>query len=387
MTVVLLSNYFNHHQKPLSDALYRLTDGNFFFISNSQMREERRKLGYGSEPEPDYVLHMAHNPGQCREMIASADVVIVGSVPQELIRDRIRAGKLIFRYSERPLKHGTEPLKYIPRLLRWNWWNPPGKPIYLLCASAYAAGDYGKFGLFRNRAFRWGYFPETVRYTQEELFQEKTAAKILWAGRMLDWKHPEHALEAAKRLRDAEYEFELIMVGMGQLEAVLQEQIRREDLQSCVRMTGAVTPRQVRHLMEQCGIFLFTSNRQEGWGAVLNEAMNSGCAVIASHAIGSAPFLIQNEGNGLLYESGNVDMLYDKLKYLLDHPMEQKQMGAAAYRTITEEWNADVAAARLMALSEQILAGRKTLNLFTAGPCSMAGIQEERWDRNAAENS
>ena len=33
--------------------------------------------------------------------------------------------------------------------------------------------------------------------------------------------------------------------------------------------------------MEQADIYLFTSDRNEGWGAVANEAMNSACAMVA----------------------------------------------------------------------------------------------------------
>ena len=44
--------------------------------------------------------------------------------------------------------------------------------------------------------------------------------------------------------------------------------------------------------MESSHIFLlFTSDRNEG--AALNESMNSGCAVVASDAIGSVPYLMR----------------------------------------------------------------------------------------------
>ena len=34
--------------------------------------------------------------------------------------------------------------------------------------------------------------------------------------------------------------------------------------------------------MEKCHIHIFTSNHLEGWGAVVNEAMNSGCCEVAN---------------------------------------------------------------------------------------------------------
>ncbi len=53
-------------------------------------------------------------------------------------------------------------------------------------------------------------------------------------------------------------------------------------------MLGAMSPDKVRAYMERADVFLFTSDFNEGWGAVLNESMNSGCAVVASHAMVSA---------------------------------------------------------------------------------------------------
>ena len=53
--------------------------------------------------------------------------------------------------------------------------------------------------------------------------------------------------------------------------------------------------------MERADIYLATSDRQEGWGAVINEAMNSGCAVVADHMMGAVPYLISHEENGMIY--------------------------------------------------------------------------------------
>ena len=81
--------------------------------------------------------------------------------------------------------------------------------------------------------------------------------------------------------------------------------IRSKGVEDCVEMLGAMSPDEVRAYMERADVFLFTSDFNEGWGAVLNESMNSGCAVVASHAIGSVPFLIKDGVNGLIYENGN----------------------------------------------------------------------------------
>ena len=131
--------------------------------------------------------------------------------------------------------------------------------------------------------------------------------------------------------------------------------------------------------MENSGIFLTTSDFKEGWGAVLNESMNSACAVVASHAVGSAPCLVKDKYNGLIYESGNVNELFSKIKYLLDNTDEQVRLGKAAYKTICDEWNAEIAAKRLIILINNILEGNKSPDLYAEGPCSKSSILKNDW--------
>lgn len=379
MKIVFLSNVFNHHQSALSDALWKLTGGTYVFVQCSNMSPESIALGYPLL-ERAYVLQLKGNEKTVKRLIEEADIVISGSAPVTFVQQRVRSGKLLFRYSERPLKKGLEPWKYIPRLLRWNWWNPPGKPIYMLCASAYTAGDYRKFGLFKNRCYRWGYFPEVKRYTDiGELLNGKNPSEILWCGRFLQYKHGDDVILAAHKLKEAGYDFTLNFIGQGEMEGKMQELVQQYNLGDNVHFLGSMPPEQVREHMERAGIYLVTSDKEEGWGAVLNESMNSGCAVVASHAIGSVPFLLKNEENGLLYQSENGEMLWEKIRDLLDHPQKQKRLGRAAYETIANEWNAEKAAYRLIRLAESILQERKQPDLYDSGPCSKAEVMDDGW--------
>ena len=380
MKIVCLSNYFNHHQSCLSNAFDVDERVDYAFVSTIAMPKQRKKLGYSNDEMPPYVCESFLNEREkerAEQLLTEADVVIAGSAPEQMVQQCILQKKLLFRYSERPLKRGLELLKYPVRFIRWRRQNPEKKPIYMLCASAFTPTDYAKFGLFKNKTYKWGYFPETKHYDIDDLINKKSRTTILWCGRFLDWKHPEQVVEVASRLRDAGYDFELQFVGVGEIEAQIKEMVADFDLQSHVNFLGSMKPEQVRERMEKAGIYLFTSDRQEGWGAVLNESMNSGCAVVASHAIGAVPFLVEDSRNGLVYESGNVDMLYEKVKFLLDNPEKQALLGKNAYDTIINEWNAEEAAKRLVNLAEHILAGEKNPDLYENGPCSKAGKQKE----------
>ena len=383
MKVVFVSNFFNHHQKPFCDAMYARLRGDYAFIETVSMNSERKALGWGEELVPMYVKRIYQSEEESKEcelLIMEADVVISGSAPEHLLHRRIKHGKLLLRYSERPLKRGLEPLKYLPRLVKWHLKNPFWKPIYTLCASAYTAGDYARFGLFKGKAYKWGYFPETKHYTNiEDMLTAKKPASILWVARFLDLKHPEIPVQVAQRLKKEGYAFTVNLIGIGKLQQSIQQMIAENDLADRVHMLGAMKPEQVRKYMEQSEIFLFTSDRHEGWGAVLNESMNSGCATVASDAIGSVPFLLKNKENGLIYNDGDFEDVYTKVKFLLDNPDTAREYGRQAYYTITDLWNAENAADRLLRFSESLLCGEKHPKLFLDGPCSRAEGTRESW--------
>lgn len=374
MNLIFLSNYYNHHQDPLCRALATQPGVRFRFLAYGEISPERRKMWGDMRDLPDFVsVPRTHQERVCAaQKILQADAVLVGSAPQSLLDKRLRAGRLILRYQERPLKNGIEPMKFLPRMLKWHHCNPSGKPVYLLCASAYAAEDYSKMGLFRGKAYKWGYFPQTLSYNCESLFSQKDPSSILWAGRFLDWKHPDDAIRLAAQLRDTGHTFTLRIAGSGSLEPKLREMIAQNGLETQVRLLGSLPPEQVRREMERSAIFLFTSDRHEGWGAVLNEAMNSGCAVIASDAAGSTPYLVDHGANGCIYHSGSGSELYGNVARLLKHPSERECLGKSAYETITDTWNAQVAAGRLCALIRAVLAGDPSPELYSEGPCSRA---------------
>ena len=369
MKITFISNYFTHHQKPLSDALAQLCD--YTFVSTAAMTEERRNMGWGEAADPEYVCSYESRPEAALAHIADSDAVIAGNAPAWMVRDCLRRNQLVLRYSERPLKKGLEPLKYLPRLVKWHRQNPPWRKVYMLCASSFTAGDYAKFGLFRKKCFRWGYFPAMKRYADvQALMAGKEKTTILWVGRFPELKHPDDVLQMAARLKAEGVSFRLDFIGSGVMEETMRRMICREGLEDCVRLLGTMTPEEVRVHMERAGILLMTSDRREGWGAVINEAMNSGCAVVVSDAIGAAGYLIRRGENGCVYPNGNVDELYRQVKTLLEEPQRMSAMGEKACRTIMEQWNGEVAAQRLMALISAMLDGKKDLDLYPDGPGS-----------------
>lgn len=379
MRIAFISNYFNHHQSSLSREINLLSDV-YRFIETAL--PDRRRLDFEWERAslPSYVVPES-TPDDCKlKFLLDSDFIISGSTPERFLGRAIKGGKYLFRYSERPLKNGRELLKYLPRWIKWRVRDHGSDSVGMLCASAYAAADYSFFGLYRNRMYKWGYFPKTSKFDNlDDLLARKNRRSIVWAARFIDWKHPEVVVSLADRLKMDGYAFSLNIFGDGPMRGQIEKLIDEHDLSDCVFLSGAVNPDVLRCFMEDSGVFVFTSDRREGWGAVLNEAMNSGCAVISSHLVGAAPYLIRHGENGYVYRSGDTDELYRRVKYLLDNPDEQRRVGEAAYKTIVEEWNAEVAAERFVNLAQHILDGDKNPDLYESGPCSRAEIIREDW--------
>lgn len=389
MKITFVSNYINHHQIPLSDALYRLSGENYTFIQTEPVEEERLQMGWQDESgRLPYLKLFYEEPEECSQLIMDSDVVIFGGTDEEsYIKPRLTAGKPVLRYSERIYKTG-----------QWKAVSPRGllkkyqdhtryrkESVYLLCAGGYVASDFAIVKAYPEKMLRWGYFPETKHYDVENLLKKHTDGDVslLWAGRFLNWKHPEIPVLLAEYLKERDYRFHLSMVGGGEMEGELQRLIVEKKLEERITLCGYQKPEQVRKMMEQAEVYLFTSDYQEGWGAVLNEAMNSGCAVLASHAIGAVPFLMRHGENGLVFESGNLQDAGKKAEELLRDAEKRKRFGRAAYETITKEWNAENAAKRLLEATKWMIkeqrgeeAENRTLltELYPEGPCSKAEV-------------
>lgn len=384
MKITMISNYINHHQIPFSNALYEMIGENYHFIQTELMEEERIQMGWGVEAEKiPYVLFLDKQIELCKQLINESDILLVGWMEREdLIVERLNSNKLTIRISERLYREG-----------QWKAISPKGlirkykehtshrkHPVYLLCAGAYVPSDFSIVKAYPNKMYRFGYFPEFKEFTKEQLqkrhrwgkVKNQEEIQIVWAGRFIPLKHPEFPVKLVENLRKQGYRIHLHMVGGGELEGELKQSVKQKDLYKEVTFYGFLKPRQVRQIMEKCHIHLFTSNFLEGWGAVVNEGMNSGCAEVVNVEVGAAPFLIQHGVNGLVYQDGSYEDMERQVKFLLDNPVKASELGMKAYETIAKEWNATEAAKRLIAFYEGWKRGE--IHLPKSGPFSEAPV-------------
>ncbi len=388
MKVVFISNYINHHQKPFCDALYERLQDNFVFIQSEPMEEERVNMGWDTGlASLSYVKLMYENEEECKKLIMNCDVLLAGWTKQvDIIKARMRQKKITVRISERIYREG-----------QWKMLSPRGLvskyfehfkfrkgPAYLFCCGAYVASDFKLIHSYPGKMYKFGYFPETKHYNIDQLLDKKNLSEtidILYAGRFMKLKHPEYMIRLAADLkkenerRAADYadplpQFRIHMVGAGELEDTLKSMVSENGLEDVVTFYGFLQPKEVRTIMERCHIHIFPSNHLEGWGAVVNESMNSACAVVACSLAGAVPFLINQWKNGVSYDGEDYDAMKEAVLYLMTHKLDREEMARNAYETIVSKWNADYVADNLMNIMEGWLKGDKIF--LEEGPLSKA---------------
>lgn len=378
MTITFVSNYINHHQIPFSKALYERIGEAYCFIQTMPMEEERVTMGWGVDTKQlPYVRCLYEDEDGCRRKIAESDVVLLGWTEREdIAAKRLESGKITIRVSERIYREG-----------QWKAISPRGllakyrehikyrkQNVYLLCAGAYVASDFHLIRAYPGKMFRWGYFPETRVYSDEAFasLKKEMPLQIVWAGRFIPLKHPEYAVWLAKSLQERGFAFGMHMLGSGELEDEMKQQVAALGLTEHFTFYGYQEPDRVRDVMERCHIHLFTSNHLEGWGAVVNEGMNSGCVEVVNAQVGAALYLIEHGVNGLIYPNGSYQEMEKLVFDLFENWEERKKMGKAAYQTIIREWNAEHAAEELLRFLSCLAKGR--LVPAVSGPLSPAPI-------------
>ena len=411
MKIVFVSNYINHHQIPFCEAMIKNagSEGEFVFIQTQKVEEERTAMGW-SDSLPSYVMcsftdDEAHE--KCLKKIMDADVALIGwTTDMSLVMPRLKAGALTFRISERLYKKSTlyaiNPRGLVAKYKEHTAFRKA--PVYLLCAGAYTASDYGIFHAYGDKMLKWGYFPELKDYGNDTPLDLKSApgepVKILWAGRFIDWKHADNALKVAAELIEQGIPFHLDMIGTGEMEDELKQIATEKRLMDNVTFTGPMTPDRVREYMEKADIFISTSDRQEGWGAVINEAMNSGCCVVVPAEAGAVPYLIENGNNGFAFKSDDTDELISCVIQAARYPEIRRGCGEKALDTIRYMWNAENASDRLVETIRILMndwgitEGNKGIpskkpdavleTPWKTGPCSLETVRDESVVRDKA---
>jgi glycosyltransferase involved in cell wall biosynthesis len=377
MKLIFISTVLCHHQVHFSDELYKQLGDDFHFIACRKPLDWRVDLKMEGFERPYLLTLSDHNDDEkIREVFSQADAVIWGSANLRIIK-RINKKALIFRYSERidKIELNKRPLleraiqefslKNTKRFLR-------KRDSFLLSAGYYSSFDFKKRNMPFKAAYEWGYFPvfrENDKSAIDELKKSNSKVQIVWSSRMIDWKHPETMIAVAKGLlANGISNFIITMAGNGAEKANLEKAIASDNLGSYFELPGDLPAPDMRSLLDKANIAILTSDRQEGWGVGVNEAMNSRCATIACKEMGSVPYLIKHGKNGFSYDFGHDDDLVKEVVELVNDEAVREKLGDEAYISISG-WKPSIAAERFVAVAKALLQKEKEPS-FDDGPMS-----------------
>jgi glycosyltransferase involved in cell wall biosynthesis len=199
---------------------------------------------------------------------------------------------------------------------------------------------YKNYGVPLNRIIRMHYPIDFVQYKSSYLNRDMLNKKIrkqfqiaeneiviLVVGKLVEWKNQDHVIEAMKILEAEGVGLTLFIIGSGKMKDDW-EQKANALRKSKVIFTGFVSIDDLPAYYAAGDIYIHPASL-EPHSVAISEAILMGCPVILSDHCGSyGPADDVQEGkNGFVYPFGNIKMLAEKIKLLVQDEAMRKEFG------------------------------------------------------------
>ena len=176
-------------------------------------------------------------------------------------------------------------------------------------------------------------------------------ATILAVGRLVEKKGFDVLINACSILLKNEVPFHCKIVGEGELESNLRDQIQRLNLQDNVELPGPFPQNELVNLVQNSAIFaapciIGTDGNRDGLPTVLLESMALGTPCVSTDVTG-IPEMIQNEETGLLVSQGDSDSLASALERLIENSDLGIQLAQQARKLIEAKFDIHKNAAQI----------------------------------------
>lgn len=362
MKIAFYLDCVSPHQVPLArEVVKRVGMDNFRYVYRDAVQEDRASLGWQMSGDADWFVHIGTHPDVAREWIETADVMLTGFRDFELFERRKANGLTTFYMSERWFKPigvkccrrrmcfpGCGRLlngRYRQMARRFVTGAKRDRRFRYLAMGVHAQNDILKIGFPPDQIIPWAYYV-TPSESPIRLTCDGGALRVIWLGRMLDWKHPDVVIKAARQLQTAGVDTTFTMVGDGPLKRPLME--KAEGLPVSFMPPQPIN--KIREMLRAHDVYVLASDSGEGWGAALNEALEEGVYALGTYEAGSSATILREED---LFHAGD----WRRLAQLLVRCVQEKQAGTLKGQGIGE-WSAEKAAERLMTLIDDVQNGR-----------------------------
>jgi len=352
MRFVFYTNSISPHQLPLArELVQRLGPDNYRYVYTTPQTAERKNLGWNLSDENWIVCEM-DDPVACRELLESCDVLMSGIRDFALFAKRAASGKKTIYSSERWFKpiHVAAGL-YFPgflRLLHPRYFSYARKMAALIRGDNqffyYPMGVWAKRDMewacklfrvprecVRSKLHLWGYFvaPSAKKLTtNNQQLTTARALRVLWVGRMIYCKRVDTLIRAVSSLPNVMLDIYGTGTMMEKWRGLTEKLCSGGNSSSAIMFHPQVPITEVRSLMRSHDLYVLASNGEEGWGAVVSEALEEGMRVIGTYESGASATLLP-ESN--LYHAGD----WRRLAQILSAEVPHVEIG---------QWSAKAAA-------------------------------------------
>ena len=173
------------------------------------------------------------------------------------------------------------------------------------------------------------------RLSQMCTAEQKNRFTICMLGRLNTQKRHDRAISVAKTLKELGYDFELWIIGDGELRGKIEKQINEAGLQDVVKLKGFINP--PYSMLAQADIFLNTSEA-EGFSLVVAEAFCLGIPVVSTNVSGPRELLGDSE-YGILTSQEEKDIA-SAVRTMMDKPLLRKHYSVMSI-TRSQMFNVD----------------------------------------------
>lgn len=171
---------------------------------------------------------------------------------------------------------------------------------------------------FNHAGYKVIYIPNFIPIEKYHFIaRKKLSPKILWVRAFHKIYNPGMAIQVLYNLLKYYPNAELCMVGMDSdgSRSIIESQIKELNIENHVLITGVLPKDQWIELSKNYDIFINTTNF-DNMPVTVIEAMALGLPIISTNA-GGLPYLLHDEEDALLVDTGNVNEMLKKIIRLL----------------------------------------------------------------------
>ena len=199
---------------------------------------------------------------------------------------------------------------------------------------------------------------------------------VLAVGRLVGYKGVGNLIRAgagAAEKRAAR----LVIIGTGPLEKTLRDEAQRAGIAERVEFAGQVSDAELVAYYHAAELFVLPSiTNAEMFGIVQLEARACGKAVISTNLPTGVPWVNQHGKTGMVVAPGDVGVLAEAIRYLLENGARRREMGAAGRKRVEKHFTSERMAAGLMEVYRAVVGERAGEEIWQGVPAKRPRSEE-----------